>query len=295
MINLQSDKRGVILVFTLILLSVLLSTALGFSYFIIADINKARAIDDSIIAYYAADAGIEESLYLLKKQEATESLNSLTLLNGSGEMNVSGGAWDILDSTDYEKGFLRQRLSNGQSVKFFILNRGLSAEQANYNGAKSISVEWQKGKNTTPNLQVILTQLWPQRQDSSMIYFTDTSELEVADSASNGRGETCYDFKDLALDNNSLDKPVDYLVELKVLGNSDDFVDRIVVKAYNKRCQEADWSKDINETGITNLTLKAKGKYGRSQQSIIAHLLPKDPVSGLLGFVLFSEQDITKE
>lgn len=288
--NIQQDRQGVILVFTLIIMAVLLSTAMSFSYLIISDINKAKAIDDSLVAYYAADSGIEQSLYLLKKQEITQSLEELKILSPDGELSVAGGSWEIGDSADFEKNFLRQRLYNGQSAKFFILNRASGGDRP-----QSITVEWLKAPETSPKLQINLTQLIPQEQDGSLIYYTDTSEVEVADSASNNIGSTCYNLKDADFDGQTLPLPPDYLVEFKVLGSDIDFVDRLSVKTYNKRCQENDYEDSFNPRGITNLTLKSKGSYLKSNQTIIAHIVPKDPLSGLVGFVLFSEQDITKE
>jgi hypothetical protein len=292
--ELRQDKRGMILVFALIIVSVLLSTALSFSYFIITDINKARAIDDSVIAYYAADAGIEESLYSLKKQEVTESLVELVKMQSDGILTESNGAWDISDSTDSESGFLRQRLFSGQSAKFFILNRASS------NSTKSVSLEWFKGKDiegesTVPQLQVNLTQLAPQNENGSLVYYTEASEVEVADSSSLS-GVKCYDLNNSDIDGIPQSNLVDYMVEFKVLGSSkDDYVDRLMASAYAKHCSDDKWSESINISGITNLTLRSRGSYGRSQQNIIAHILPKDTISGILSFVLFSEQDITKD
>lgn len=278
-----------IIVFTLILLAVFLTTALSFSYFIIGDINKARAIDDSVIAYYAADAGMEESLYLLQKQEIADSLDGLKDIRAAGgNLPASLGAWNIGESTNFEKTVLRQRLYNGQSAKLFILNRA-TANQAN-----SITVEWYKGAGTDPRLQVILTQLTPQTQDGTLIYYTDASELEVTDSKANGF-VTTYDLKDLDLSGGNLAGRTDYLVELKVLGVAGDFVDRLSVKAYDKKKGDLDYNDSFNSQGITNLTLKSKGSYGKATQNIVAQILPQDPVSGILSFVLFSEQDVAKE
>lgn len=288
--DIAQDKKGVILVFTLIIMSVFLSTAIGFSYFIISDINKARAIDNSIIAYYAADAAMEQSLFLLKKQNLVKSLEELKTVRGSGSLSVSAAKWYILESTDFERSFLRQRLYNGQSVKFFILNR-----MSGVNSSKSITVEWLKAPSTSPKLQVSLTQLAYQQQGDSLVYYTDTSEVEIADSHNNGIGVTCYNLKDVDFNGNGLSFPADYVAEIKVFGGESDFVDRLSVRSYNKRCQEEEYLKSFNPDGITNLTLKAKGQYQKSNQYIIAHIVPKDPLSGLFGFVLFSEQDITKE
>lgn len=278
-----------IIVFTLIMLAVFLTTALSFSYFIISDINKAKAIDNSIIAYYSADAGMEESLYLLKNQELAESVEILKDKRPSPiEMTLSKGIWDISSSTSYETSVLRQRLHNGQSAKFFILNRSGITDQ---NTTKSITLEWHKGgAGSTAKLQASMTQLTSQ---GSLIYFTDRSELEVDDLL-----VKCFDLKDRDISGSLLSPLPDYLVEYKVLGeNNEDYVDTLEVKAYSIACDSNPdtMAAAYNPSGITNPTVKSSGTYGRSTQSIIAHILPKDPVSGMLGFVLFSEQDVTKE
>jgi hypothetical protein len=285
--NLAKDKSGVVLIFTLLIMSVLISVAISFSYFIISDINKARAIDNSIVAYYAADAGMEESLYTLKKQQSVKFLTQLKGQKGSGNLATAKSSWDIGESTDYETRFFRQRLSNGQTAKFFLLNR------ANTNGTKSIAVNWKKGAGTAPQLQVSLTQLKPQKQTptNAIVYYTDTSGVEISDTPTNNNVPTCYPLKDRGLDNIPLTPAPDYAVEFKVLGLlPDDYVDSLTVQAYNSD----DCSQNPNPTGITNLTLKSKGVYNKSNQYIIAQLTPKDTLSGLAGFVLFSEEDITK-
>jgi len=292
MSRIKSDNRGMIIVFTLILLAVFLTAALGFSYFIIGDINKARAIDDSVIAYYAADAGIEESLYLLKKQGLPGLLDGLKAARpGDVKLGASAGIWNILGSSNFEKTILRQRLYNGQSVKFFILKRGLEDTS---NKTKSVTVEWYKGAGLTPKLQINLTQLSPQQDaGGNLIYYQDYSQLQTSDSSSEA-GPICINLKDSALDGLTL-PPRDYMVELKALGAADDFIGQIIVKAYDNACGASADAIVLDPAGITNLTLKSLGTYGRAQQNIYAQILPRDPVSGLLGFVLFSEQEVTKE
>lgn len=301
--QLKTDNRGMILVFTLLLLGVFLSTALTFSYFVISDINKARAIDDSIIAYYSADAGMEESLYLLRKQPDTNTLDLVKTARATAQqLTSSRGNWDISSSTDYEKAVLRQRLYNGQSIKFFILNRGT---ESNNNQTKSITLEWYKGEGKTPRLQVNLTQLATQNASGTIVYYTDVSEIQVADSSGHNKDVYCYDLNDYKINSvikDKLSEPVDYMAEFKVLGTvtnvpnstNDDYVERLLVKAYNDSCSVSPNKRTPNPQGITNLTLKSKGTYGRATQNIIAQVLPRDPLSGLMGFVLFSENDVIK-
>lgn len=288
------DNRGMIIVFTLILLAVFLTAALGFSYFIIGDIGKAKAIDDSVVAYYAADAGMEESLYLMKKLDLPGTMASLKAARPDGaSLASSTGRWDIAGSNDFEKTVLRQRLRNGQSARFFILDR------SGANQTKSFTLEWYRSIGTSAKLQVSLTQLSPQFQGETLVYYTDFSQVENADTLSSGNAAKCFDLRDASLGGGTLATPSDYSAEFTVLGTDADFVDRLLVKAYDKSCSglaaPADFEASYNPQGITNLTLKSRGSFGRAAQTIVAHILPKDSVSGLFGFVLFSEEDVAKE
>ncbi|MFA6593717.1 MAG: hypothetical protein WCT16_00505 [Candidatus Buchananbacteria bacterium] len=301
----QQDERGVIIVFTLILLGVLLSIALGFFYFILLDIKKARAIDNSTVAYYAADAGIERSLYIIKKQEAASSTSALRAIYNQdvsgvgGVFSLTNGAqWDINDSSDFEKNFFRQRLSNGESVKLYFLNR-----QGQDGDPKSFGLTWygSLGASNTLKMQVAINQLMPQlyqneQTSPTLVYYAEDNVIETDDSAD---GVTfCYKFRDCNVNNvvdsdscEALTNPVDYVVELKALGSTElDNIDRLSVMAYSDSDCLA-----TSTYGVTNLTLKSQGIFNNNRQMIVAHIPPLNPLSGLFGFVLFSEQDITKE
>lgn len=300
----MKDQRGVIIIFTLVIMSLLLSTALAFSILILADLKQANLIDNAIIAYYAADAGLEQSLYWLRKTDL-ESVESLISSAGSGDLSftVSGqdfsvANWNINQSADYETRFFRQRLFNGQSVKLYFLGRSGDTPS---NPTEKISLDWYKGikdDNTTSNirLKITFTQLNPQTKSNNVVvYYVDQSPRPLfTDSATNG--QYVFDFKDEVMPDcsDNCSGRYDYVVEITAVGGDltttdDDFIDRVSVMAYDG----AD-PANIVEDGITNLTIRSQGFKADSQQEIIAHLPPRDPMSGILGFVLFSEEDIAK-
>ncbi|MFA6227822.1 MAG: hypothetical protein WC668_01405 [Patescibacteria group bacterium] len=298
----QQDERGVIIVFTLILLGVLLSVALSFFYFILLDIKKARAIDNSTVAYYAADAGVERSLYIIKKQEAASSTSALRIIynqstaGGDGIFSLANGSeWDVNESSDFEKNFFRQRLVNGESVKLYFLNR-----QGQGGDPKSFGLRWFRSLAASPNskMQVAINQLMPQFYQNdqtlqTLVYYAEDNSIVTEDSS--GAVAFCYNFRDCNINSDNcetaLPNPVDYVVELKALGEIEtDDVDHLSVMAYS----DAD-CQTTSTYGVTNLTLKSRGVFNNNRQIIVAHIPPLDPLSGLFGFVLFSENDITKE
>ena len=305
------NEQGVILVFTLILLGVLLAVAMGFFYFVLLDLKKARAIDNSTVAYYAADAGIERSLYIIKKQEAVQSTSALIDLYKAASELPNGifvlgnqAQWDINDSTDQEKNFFRQRLANGDNVKLYFLDRDSHSDKP-----KSFSIQWYKGKSGSirsdnMKLQVAINQLNPQKYtgggtSNAVVYFAEDNKIETDDLLDNSNiKEHCYAFKNCDVNGpeegdecTPLGYFVNYVVELKALGELEsDFIDRLSVTTYDDEA-----CNTVSSYGVTNLTLKSRGVFNNNQQIIIAHIPPLDPLSGLFGFVLFSEKDITKE
>lgn len=61
-----NHQRGVSIFFAIMILSVILSLALGTSIILIRQIKIMRGISHSVITFYAADTGIENVLYVDK-------------------------------------------------------------------------------------------------------------------------------------------------------------------------------------------------------------------------------------
>jgi Tfp pilus assembly protein PilX len=58
-----SSRRGMVLVLSIIMLSMILSTSLGIFYIVFSGLRLAGTSRESQLAYYAADAGVECALY----------------------------------------------------------------------------------------------------------------------------------------------------------------------------------------------------------------------------------------
>ena len=59
------SQRGVSALFAILLLSVMMAIVLGLSTIVVTQIRTVKGIGDSLIAFYAADAGIEYMLKLI--------------------------------------------------------------------------------------------------------------------------------------------------------------------------------------------------------------------------------------
>jgi len=59
----KNNQKGVSLLFTLLIMAALLAITIGVTRLSLGEIKLIRDIPNSLIAYYAADSGIERALY----------------------------------------------------------------------------------------------------------------------------------------------------------------------------------------------------------------------------------------
>ena len=76
--NIQSEK-GVSILLTIMILSVVLSIALGSSNIAIRQVQSMKGNGDSVVAFYAADHGIEQIMLMTNPTSTSET----TLSNGA--------------------------------------------------------------------------------------------------------------------------------------------------------------------------------------------------------------------
>lgn len=63
----KKTQKGVALYLTILIMSVLLGVGLGTSALLIRQIRMIKGVGDSVVAFYAADAGIEKAIYAYYK------------------------------------------------------------------------------------------------------------------------------------------------------------------------------------------------------------------------------------
>lgn len=279
---------GIILVASLLMMAALLAIALAFAVFILSDLRQAAATDNAIVAYYGAESGLERALFLLRRDQDDPAIldraSDLVALptQTTGRLVTANALWDLADSADQQAVYARERLYNGQAVKLYLLDRA-----AGSNVAQAVGLSWERpaGGSSATRLQAILTQLTPQTRDGALIYYTDTNDL-----APTPPTDWCLPLKDELLDGTT-GAARDYVLELRTVSDTaNDYVANLRVRAYGTD----DCAPGSELIGLTNVSIVARGTHGGTEQTIYATLPPRDPISGVLGFVLFSEEDITK-
>lgn len=65
----RPENRGTVLLLAVLIMSAVVTTSIGLGSLIMNSLAQVRAIDNSIISFYAAESGVEEALYRARRRE----------------------------------------------------------------------------------------------------------------------------------------------------------------------------------------------------------------------------------
>ena len=93
-----NSQRGVSILFALLILTVVLAVALGTSTIVIRQLKTMRVVGQSVVAFYAADHGIEEVLLM----DVPYSISETELANeATYEVTVNASTSSSCDADNY--------------------------------------------------------------------------------------------------------------------------------------------------------------------------------------------------
>lgn len=303
----QSSQRGIITLLTLMLMAVITSIAVTASVLMVNELRQTITIGQGIVASYAAEAGMEDGLYTLKKDRdsGTTPLNS-----GSNTALEHQKPYHAMDN-QYGYQELIASLQNGSawertailetSFNITRLNRDQVATLDYYNpgdlsggGVQSLSIHASDSCDGFSQLEVTMLPF------KSLLQFNSSQGIYKAVRPCNISGKVCgfgetppgWTINNIGVD---LDPSVNYRFSFRELvpnsgtDISNCTIDNLSVVGYDTTDAGGD------QVPIpAHLTITSTGSFGNTKQAITASVPWKAPVSGLASFVLFSEQDITK-
>lgn len=255
----ENRKRGSVLLLALLLLAGVSAASLSVSKNAIDELVAARNLSTASIAYYAAESGVEQGLYLLRK--TTERLadfpvsGTLTLAQGSAswkreipEIGQSESRQTSLLAKDTTWQFDLFDADDSNFIASPVQKLQLSWEGSWLQVSWSA---WHDGQWTP----VVSKQMGPAQ--SGLVLTLSTPENERA----------------------SL-----FRVRFRALFGD---VTNLVVKGLDE--------SGANVKLPDNVVIKAVGSFGQVEQAVAATLPRHSPLSGLYEFVIFSEDSLIKE
>lgn len=249
--------KGSALLLAILVMAGVTAAGIGMSSLVISEIRQARNLDNAVVAYYAAESGIEDGLYQLRKVgvDVTDLADQQTLDNQA--------TWRR--SAEKKEERLVTGIELNQSVQFDIFNpqetitgKQITNVQINWTGDGSewLEVSWlswmtEGGWVGFPNKKLLSHALAGSIVNLVVAGVNENSDL--------------------------------YRLRLKALQSD---IRDLDVTAYDE---------DSNLVEIpTIVVLAASGEFGSSQQNLKINIPLHSPVIGLFDYVLFSEESIIK-
>jgi hypothetical protein len=104
--EIKSFKKGVSLYIAVTVMAVLLAIGLGLSTIITIQMKMVRETGESVVAFYAADTGIERAMYKLYKEGVSPpfqfTLNGYLDLNGNGLQDSGEPTYQVIGTSPGE-------------------------------------------------------------------------------------------------------------------------------------------------------------------------------------------------
>lgn len=90
----NKGEKGVVLYLGIIIMGIIMAISLALSVILVNQIRIIRSIGDSVIAFYAADSGMEQTLKHYKD-------DSCNIVGFEGEIIENNAEYKVTDSTTY--------------------------------------------------------------------------------------------------------------------------------------------------------------------------------------------------
>lgn len=294
--SLFKKQPGVISLIALILMATITAIAATSSIIIINELRQTESLDQSYYAVYAAETGLEDGLYNVRLMRSTAKLvDAKAILNDYPTFHGIANTAKWQRTVGDEQSFTVTQLTNDQSARVDYF----SPDGPNFgSGIESIVMNW---KDTCSGASQIESSVitWPIETDEfghQTITFDPSTQqvfkqINLCLSYPNPCSVTTNSFLSISgVEDFTAIKP--YRFEFRPLANIS--APSCVIQNFSMTAYSAVGGGGSVVPLPQKLNIKSTGWFGQSQQALTASLPWKAPASGLLNFVLFSQEDIVK-
>lgn len=251
------DQQGSLLLMSILILSGIMTAASSFGIITIQNLRQSVLIDNGVRAFYAAESGIEDGLYELRKNET-----AVASMGASGALS-NAATWDRTVATDIQS--LTRDLDENDTweISLFDPDSSLSSLAST---VKSLKLAW-----TGSGSEWVQAQIIPWTTSGTL----GAPSTQLFSAASNPATVNLQDASTVL-----------YRVRIKALYGG---ITDMTVKAYSGLNLGG---SQVDVPGY--ITMYSTGEYSLSNQVVRAQMPHRPPLSGQFGYVLFSEEDLIK-
>ncbi len=271
-------EHGNVLLLALLVMAGIMTAGLGIGAIILNEIKQARNIDFSTVAYFASEAGVEQAIYKLRKEDAV--LNCPAGACGANGFCSAGGgeacisaAGDLSNGSSWERTIIdrepqiygKVEKDNSMQIDLFDPENAVAA------GVESVKIEWVPDC-VLPAVSMI---------EVSYVAWDPAAGWSEA-------GEQKFKYSALAspVINNGFSGAKSYRLRIKALYCD---INNVIITSWG-----ADNAAPPQIEIPARIVLSSAGEYGVARQAIRVTMPRKSPMSGLYDYVLFSECSLVK-
>lgn len=251
---------GNILPLAVIMMLIILMAGIGIGIVVLEGVQRAQQADQAVAAYYMSDSGVERQLYEIRRNNQT-----LSYVSGLGGTYFNGGTWQSSSGLEQP---LSKQISKVATTSFAVLDLFNPDNIATPVNIDSMGLTWSKDPTCSlPNSRMEVSYA---QWDVSLGVPVFPTSFTVLNKDSSG----------------SMTVPLSSTVNY-----------RIRLKAYD--CPAVNVTAIFSRLGTQvaypgDITLSAEGTYGKATQKIMVTMPKLDVLSGVFGYVLFSECTLVK-
>jgi len=270
----KKEKSASAILLGLIIMSTILSSTLYINFLSMRSMKQSLNIDNSIVAFYAAETGNEQAIYYIRK---TEDLDVIDLQIPGGQ--ILGPDSLVSRVVDDEVTNVLIALEKDETYQLDIF------DQEDLSSPSSISyvvLQWDDNCDFDSIIEMT-TNEWPAQEDIiwGSIQNINKCLLDISPTTIDESGDICSDIK--------LDPDNSYQFRFKSL-NCD--IHNFSIQAFDTTDQPISF-KNI-------YTIESVGEYPlnknvSNRQALRVNLRKFSPLSGLFDYVIFSEKSLVKD
>lgn len=299
----KKNEEGIVLVLSLLLLGVVTAVGLGVSLVVINEVQSSIQVDESIVATYAAEAKVENALYIIQQRrlqpgttldDVVQDIKNPAIIDP--DLNITTGAGTVQATVDLSKtkagqAFLLTSLAQDQTVQFNVQTDDCFANPASATCVRSITFSGERLDVAGPEPWVELTEVAFSPTSISPTGATSVKKELIPETLFlDPSSPKTYNF----IGDPPTISPINVqTLRLTALYNG---VKNLEIRTYTEAnplttCASVPCASEI----LGHININAIGKYGRAQIGSSASVPWRLPSSGLFDYVIFSEDTIKQD
>lgn len=273
--KLKNNQSGVVLLMSLMILLVMIISVIALSRVIVGEVKMTRNSDNSIVAFYAAETGVEKALYYLKLGRQATDFGDFLVLEGTEEFMDNERNYSFTQATTTSVYFEAFDIatSSPATAQIILSNGTIPGGTPDPGLSGSYTIDWSidnclTGGHASDLLEVSVASLYKE----GGVLKSDTKQNVYVCGCNSSADDSCDQQPASDIDDDKL--------AYFTFRPLNDTVANLKLTPFNKYPGEAN--------------IEVVGNYRQSSHTINVKVNTMAPASNIFSYVLFSDNELSK-